>query len=243
MSKGMNVKPNTRSQSAPAQNTDANRPELRAFGAVILFAAWSLRGRMGQLVPVTLALLLITGAVQGIGALHDYGGISIRQADNILALPQVIQIMPFANVGWQGINVVTSVTLEQKGVFRIIAQWFGTDSIENSIVNYVEVTDLVHLTGEAPIYSPVVQHIIKPTGATSIVYAMSVPATQAAIGVAASQENTLKQLLFHGSTAPVHLNIHVDMFNGDITMLPACVKSAACWHSEPAQQGTMRYLS
>src|SRR5437868_11431674 len=71
MSKEMNVKPNTRSQSAPAQNTDANRPELRAFGAVLLFAVWSLRGRMGQLFPVTIALLLIAGAAQGIGALHD----------------------------------------------------------------------------------------------------------------------------------------------------------------------------
>src|ERR1700694_6341062 len=199
MSKGMNVKPNTRSQSAPAQNTNANRPELRAFGAVLLFAAWSLRGRMGQLVPVTLALLLITGAAQGIGALQDvsstltqqqiahswrntydllvrpqdavsqperaggwinsqsaledYGGISIRQADSIRSLPQVIQIIPFANVGWQSISIVTPVTLEQKGVFRITAQWSGTNSIENSIVNYVEVTDLAHLTGEAPIYS------------------------------------------------------------------------------------------
>ena len=284
----MNVKPDTRSQSTPAQNTDANRPELRAFGAVLLFAVWSLRGRMGQLVPVTLALLLITGAAQGIGALHDvsstlthqqiahswrntydllvrpqdtvsqperdggwvnsqgaledYGGISISQANNILALPQVIQIMPFANVGWQSINVVIPVTLEQKGVFRITAQWSGTDSIENSIVNYVEVTDLAHLTVEAPIYSPVVQHLIMPTGATSIVYAMSVPATQAVIGVAASQENTLKQLLFQGSAAPVHLNIHVDMLNGGITMLPTCVKSAACWQPEPAQHGKMRYL-
>src|SRR2546423_3478614 len=161
MSKGMNVKPNTRSQSAPAKNTDANRPELRAFGAVLLFAVWSLRGRMGQLVPVTLPLLLIIGVAQGIGALHnvsstltrqqiahswrstydllvrpqdtvsqperdggrinsqsalgDYGGISIPQANNILALPPGIQIMPFCNVGRQRINVATPGTLEPNG--------------------------------------------------------------------------------------------------------------------------------
>src|SRR5947209_14806464 len=118
------------------------------------------------------------------------------------------------------------ITIRKKEVLPITAQRSGMDTIENSVVNYVEVSDLAHLTDEAPIYSPIVQHLAMPTAATSIVYAMSVPATQAVIGVTASQENMLQQLFLQGSTTSVHLNLRVDRLNGDISMLPACVENA-----------------
>ena len=52
---------------------------LRAVRAVVRFSLSSLRGRMGQAIPVTLALLLIVGVAQAIGALHDVSSTLTRQ--------------------------------------------------------------------------------------------------------------------------------------------------------------------
>src|SRR5438045_1176951 len=47
--------------------------------AIAHFSLWSLRGRAGQLIPVTLAFLLLVGAVQAIGSLHDIASTQTQQ--------------------------------------------------------------------------------------------------------------------------------------------------------------------
>ncbi|MFL5628439.1 MAG: hypothetical protein ACJ788_22900, partial [Ktedonobacteraceae bacterium] len=47
--------------------------------AIANFSLWSLRGRAGQLVPVALAFLLLVGAVQAIGTLHDIASTQTQQ--------------------------------------------------------------------------------------------------------------------------------------------------------------------
>src|SRR2546423_8289558 len=47
--------------------------------AIANFSLWSLRGRAGQLIPVALAFLLLVGAVQTIGTLHDIASIQTQQ--------------------------------------------------------------------------------------------------------------------------------------------------------------------
>src|SRR2546423_13700482 len=47
--------------------------------AIANFSLWSLRGRTGQLIPVALAFLLLVGAVQEIGTLHDIASTQTQQ--------------------------------------------------------------------------------------------------------------------------------------------------------------------
>src|SRR5579863_5972071 len=64
-----------------------------------------------------------TGWVDPQSLLEDYGGISDTQMAAIRSLPHVTQVMPFATVGWQGVNVVMPISLVQTGVYRITARW------------------------------------------------------------------------------------------------------------------------
>src|SRR2546428_556307 len=135
--------------------------------AVAQFSLWSLRRRAGLTVPVALAFLLLIGAAQTIGTLHDissvetqqkiaqswrppydllirpqsavsqlersmgwidpqsalesYGGISIQQVGNIRSLPHVAQVVPFANIGWQTVNMQVPVELVSRGIYRVSA--------------------------------------------------------------------------------------------------------------------------
>src|SRR5205807_8342853 len=47
--------------------------------AIANFSLWSSRGRTGQLIPVALAFLLLVGAVQEIGTLHDIARTQTQQ--------------------------------------------------------------------------------------------------------------------------------------------------------------------
>ncbi|HET9999671.1 MAG TPA: hypothetical protein VFQ36_02180, partial [Ktedonobacteraceae bacterium] len=266
---------------------------LQALRAVMSFSLSSLRGRIGQAIPVTLALLLIVGVAQAIGALHDvsstltrqqiaaswrdsadllvrpqsavsqpersagwinpqsalddYGGISAKQVANIASLAGVTQILPFATVGWRRLDVVTPVILKQKGIYRITAQWTGAEQWASNIINYIEVSDLASLTSEEPMLNPPVQHLILPANAPPVVYPMSVPALQLLVGVAPAQESILQSYFLEGSnvTASVHLTIHIDKLNGQLTMLPSCIAQSTksiCWQPVPAQTGYVTYV-
>ncbi len=266
----------------------ANLPVYAAMFAIFRFSLHSLRGRIGQSIPVTLALLLIVGAAQAIGALgdvsstltrqqiaanwrasadllvrpqaevsqperdagwidprsalDDYGGISAKQLASIASLSQVTQIVPFASVGWRRIDILMPVVLQQKGVYRITAQWTGAQQWEGNVVDYVEVSDLASLTSEEPALKPVVQHLVLQAHAASVVYTMSIPALQLLVGVTPTQENTLRQILLQGSnpTSPVRLTIHIDKLNGQMTMLSSCIAQsvqAACWQLVTTQTG------
>ena len=142
---------------------------LQSIGRSLSFALWSLRRSTGQMLPVGVAFLLLVGAIQIIGTLHDvssaltrqqisrswrdsydlfvrpqssvsqaeratgwvdpqslledYGGTSDAQIAAIRSLPHVTQVMPFATVGWQGVNAVIPISLVQTGVYRITARW------------------------------------------------------------------------------------------------------------------------
>src|SRR5579863_7840546 len=92
-----------------------------------------------------------TGWVDPQNLLENYGGISDAQLAAIRSLPHVTQLMPFATVGWQGMNVVVPVSLARNGIYRITALWNGQQQSNNSTIYYVDVTDLNHLLNEQSI--------------------------------------------------------------------------------------------
>jgi len=81
---------------------------LQAIRAVVRFSLSSLRGRAGQAIPVTLALLLIVGVAQAIGALHDVSSTLTRQqiaaswraSADLLVRPQAAVSQPERSAGW-----------------------------------------------------------------------------------------------------------------------------------------------
>lgn len=273
-----------------------------AIAAIFQFSRWSLRRRVGQIVPVGIAFLLLVCTMQCIGVLHDtssvltrqkiaqhwrtpydllvrpqsavslpernagwidpqsvlenYGGINLQQIASIAAQPHVAQVIPFANIGWQSVEVQVPVELPSKGLYRVSASWTGQEAESAppslvgvplmgtlAIVRYVDVTDLAHLTSESPLTSPVLVHLIARDENAPVVFPMSVPAIQAVIGAPMSQQTILSQVLFEDtpSTTAVHLSLHVDKLLADLTMLPACVYRSACWEAQRVQQGAIRY--
>ncbi len=72
------------------------------------FALWSLRRRTGQIVPVAVSFLLLMGAAQSIGALHDISSQLLRQQItrswrgqyDLLIRPQSAVSEPERNAGW-----------------------------------------------------------------------------------------------------------------------------------------------
>jgi len=276
------------------EQVGARVPVYTAPFALFRFSLGSLRGRVGQTIPVTLALLLIVGVAQAIGALGNvsstlarqqiaaswrapadllvrpqaavsqpersagwinpggaleyYGGISAGQLATISTLSQVAQILPFASIGWQRIDIVTPVVLQQQGLYRITAQWTGAQQSAGNVVDYVEVSDLASLVNEEPVLMPVVQHLLLPPNAPSVVYAMSVPALQLLVGTAPTQQSTLRQLLLEGSNPAsfAGLTIRVDKLNGQLTMLTSCIAQAiqaACWQHVMARTDPSSYLA
>jgi FtsX-like permease family len=259
------------------------------FKALVLFCMWSLRRRGGQVVPVTAALLLLAGAAQSIGALHDvssflaqrqvaqswrgsydllvrpqstvsqperdagwidpqsvlesYGGITARQAASIAALPHVVQIIPFATVGWRSIDVQLSLWLAHKGIYRISATWAGQQATAGAVVYYVEVIDLLHFTAETPLAYPVVQHLLTRNDAAPVLFTIFLPAVQAVIGIPATQQANLQRALLDGiAPAPaLHLSLRVEKLRGDLSLLPACITRADCWLAQSVRRGAMSY--
>src|SRR2546421_5145843 len=263
--------------------------------AIASFSLWSLRGRAVQLIPVALAFLLLVGAVQEIGTLHDiastqtqqkiaqswrtpydllirpqsavsplersagwidpqsalesYGGISSQQVASIRSLPRVALVAPFASIGWQTVTVRVPVELVAKGIYRVSATWIGLGTrgtrgiTDDTVVRYVDVTDLTHLTTEPSLTSVIVEHLIAKDNATTVVFSMSVQATQALIGVPGSQRKTISQVLLEGiaPAPPVHLSLHIERLRGDLAVLPACVQRADCWEAQQVRQGTPTY--
>jgi hypothetical protein len=277
-------------QSRPGSTKDMGTIRVaQAVFAAVQFSLWSLRRRVGQIVPVGLAFLLLVCTMQSIGALHDtssvltrqkiaqnwrtpydlfvrpqssvsqperdagwidpqsaledYGGISLQQVASISVLPHVAQVSPFANIGWQSIDVQVPVGLVPRGIYRVSASWIGEGVTGNEIVRYVDITDLTHLTSETPLSSPVLEHLIALNDRTPVVFPMSVQGIQAVIGVPMAQKATLSQVLFEDipPAATVHLSLHVDKLLGDIATLPGCVKRGECWEAQQVRLGAIQY--
>ena len=78
------------------------------FKAVVVFCMWSLRRRGGQIVPITAALLLLVGAAQSIGELHNVSSVlaqrqiaqSWRGPYDLLVRPQSAVSQPERDAGW-----------------------------------------------------------------------------------------------------------------------------------------------
>lgn len=254
------------------------------------FALWSLRRRTWQIVPVTISILLLIGAVQSIGALQDissqlvgqqitrawrgqydllirpqsavsepersagwvdpqsiletYGGISQRQVTGIETIAHVVQVVPVATVGWQPVKVLLPVALAQQGIYRISARWNGQQNKQESeIVRYVEVSDLAHLTNEAPLPDLDVQRIVASDGAGPVVFTMSVQGLQELIGVPVSQQELLSQTLLENlaPTPVMPISLRVERLRGLPSSLAVCVARPDCWQAQQVRQGKVSY--
>jgi len=175
--------------------------------------------------------------------LESYGGISAQQVSSIRSLSHVALVAPIANAGWQSIAVQLPVELPARGIFRVAATWQGQESVEGTIVRYVDVTDLAHLTTGISVMRPPLVYVTARDGRTPVVYSLQVQAAQEVIGVPTEQRAQLSKVLLEGiaPTAPAHFTLHIDRLLGDFAMLPACLQRADCWTPLPVRQGTIRY--
>lgn len=81
---------------------------VSSFVRSLSFAMWSLRRRAAQIVPVAASFLLLVGAVQAIGMLHDVSSVLVRQqiahswrgAYDLLVRPQAAVSAPERSNGW-----------------------------------------------------------------------------------------------------------------------------------------------
>ena len=176
-------------------------------------------------------------------ALESYGGISQQQAVAIRSLPHILAITPYANVGWQSIAVQVPIWLPAQGIYRISTTWLDQKLSVGDSATYVEVTDLVHLTTEPPINSPVLNYIIASKNNVPVMFTLSIPAIQAMIGIPLEQQSALARSLLTGTTnnLPLHFAIHVEKLLGDKTALTSCMQRANCWQAQTVRQGTATY--
>ena len=84
------------------------RASLVSLWRSVAFARWSLRRRAGQFVPVAASFVLLVGALQAIGALHDVSSVlaqqqiarSWRASYDLLVRPQAAVSQPERGAGW-----------------------------------------------------------------------------------------------------------------------------------------------
>lgn len=175
--------------------------------------------------------------------LESYGGISAQQVASIRSMSHVALVTPIANLGWQSIAVQLPVELPSRGIYRVAATWKGQESAESTIVRYVDVTDLAHLTAGIPAMHPPLVYLVARDKRTPVVYSLAVGAAQEVIGVPTEQQALLSKVLLESIVpiAPARFMLHVDKLSGGVAMLPACLQRADCWTPLPVRQGTIRY--
>jgi hypothetical protein len=172
--------------------------------------------------------------------LETYGGISQRQVASIGTIAHVAQVVPVATVGWQPVNVLLPVELVEKGIFRITVGWNGQ---QNEIVRYVEVSELAYLTKEPPMAELDVQHVVVAGKAKPVNFTISVQGIQAMIGIPASQQEILSQVLLENLTASpaIHLSLRVERLRGELSSFAGCVDRPDCWEAQQVRQGIIGY--
>ncbi|HLL79098.1 MAG TPA: FtsX-like permease family protein [Ktedonobacteraceae bacterium] len=178
-------------------------------------------------------------------ALDSYGGITEQQVDQIRALPGVEAIAPYANVGWQHVDIEIPLTFRQPGLYRLLSQWRGWQTPAGADVSptYVDVTGLENLSQEPIIPGISMQHLVWPAKATGVVYTFSIPALQVLVGVDSAQGAHLATLVSQGNplATPARLTLQVSKLRGNLTTLPVCVTQVLCWMSAKLQEGTPYY--
>lgn len=176
-------------------------------------------------------------------ALESYGGISPQQTATMRSLAHVVDMTPFATVGWQSMAIQLPVQLPTQGLYHVSATWSG-QTINGSDA-YVDVTDLAHLTTATPTNSSAINYLVAQNSTTPVVFTLSVPALQAIVGVPTAQQSTLAQsLLVDTASVPtIQLSVHVEKLLAAMTLLPACMKRIDCWQPQVVRQGTITYQS
>jgi hypothetical protein len=178
-------------------------------------------------------------------ALDSYGGISARQVDQIGALSGVEDVAPYANTGWQSVDIEIPISFNQPGLYRILSQWqdWQTSGIDAITPIYVDVTGLQNLLQEPVISDMLIQYVSWPNKAGVAAYTVLIPAIQELIGVDATQEAQLASLLAQGNRSPdpVHVKLQIEKLRGSMTMLPACVQLVACWMPAQEREGAPFY--
>ncbi|MGH2482597.1 MAG: hypothetical protein ACRDHW_23365, partial [Ktedonobacteraceae bacterium] len=106
-------------------------------------------------------------------ALESYGGISLRQISAMRSLAHVMDITPFATVGWQNMAIQLPVQLPTQGLYHVSATWSG-QTIGGSDA-YVDVTNLAHLTTKTPTNSPAINYLVAQNSNTPVTFTLSVP--------------------------------------------------------------------
>jgi len=178
--------------------------------------------------------------------LENYGGIDSQQVASILALSEVAQVVPFANIGWQSVAMQLPVELPSRGIYRVSARWQGQkEQVDggSEVVRYVDVTDFADLSNTMLISSPQVAHLIAKNGLTPVVYNLPVEGIQAVIGVTGGQQQELATALLEDVTPAVaaRFSLHVERLQGEVSRLPGCLSRSDCWAPMLVRVGTMSY--
>src|SRR6266699_2405777 len=223
------------------------------FTAVVLFCMWSLRRRGGQVVPITAALLLLVGAAQSIGALHDISSVLVqrqiaqswRGPYDILVRPPLAVSQPERDAGWidpqSMLESYGGITARQTASIAALPQ--VTRVVPFATVGWLSIDVQLPLWLTHKGIYPIVQNLLARNDAMPVLFTISLPAVQAVIGVPVTQQAILQRALLDGvAPAPaLHLSLHVQRLRGNLGMLPACMARADCWLAQSVRQGAMSY--
>lgn len=172
-----------------------------------------------------------TGWINPQSLLETYGGITARQVADVASLAHVSGVTPLATAGWQ--PVIARIPLElphQAGIYRVSVGWNMTQPSPVVATDYVEVTDLAHLTSEAPLTNVVLHYVLL---SADPVYTLTLQALQAIVGVPPSARGELSSQLQVGlqPLPPAHLLLHLDQLQVPRAELPRCLNTSACWRA------------
>ena len=178
-------------------------------------------------------------------SLESYGGISEQQLTALRSLSHVIQVTPFATVGWQSVLVQTPLLLPAQGLYQVSAIWTAQGLPKSAMNVLVDVTDLAHLTTTTSVRNSAINYLVAPNSTTPVWFNLSVPAIQDIIGIPTTEQATLSQLLLAGTATvpPFQLTIHVEKLLANGSSSVTCRKRTACWQPQLVQQGTSTYQS
>ncbi|HEY7417873.1 MAG TPA: FtsX-like permease family protein, partial [Ktedonobacteraceae bacterium] len=167
--------------------------------------------------------------------LETYGGITPRQMAVVASLAHVSSITPLATAGWQPITVQMPLELpHQAGIYRVSVGWNELQPAPVVATDYIEVTDLAHLTNESPPVNVSLHYVLLNANP---VYQITLQALQAIVGIPSSARTELSAQL-EASLNPLpsaRLLLHLDQLQAPLADLSRCLNVASCWSSVPLQ--------
>jgi cell division protein FtsX len=175
--------------------------------------------------------------------LENAAGLSSQQLSVLADLPHVTDIIPYATVGWQSVEVTIPVSLREQGLYRITAIWDDQGASESPVTRYVEVSDLGSLTHDLMVNTPEVQHLVMPAKTTPVSFMMTVEGLQELIGAQPQQQSQLRQWLSESAltASGSHFSLQAERLTRDFSNLPVCLKRADCWQPAQIEQGAIGY--